>query len=181
MTCVAAVADRASGVVWMGGDSAISTKRVIDLASTPKVWHLACSIVIGYSGTSMSEHSALVHRLRLPTIPKKWHDVERWVHIDFAAAASLAYRQHGIGEVEGVILLGLFGRIFEIERGSSAIESQWSYAAVGDGQTHAIGSLASTSGTPRSRVAKALRAADRHCPSVRAPFKILHVQNTVMP
>jgi hypothetical protein len=77
-------------------------------------------------------------------------------------------------ESGGVFLVGVRGRLFEIDDDYHAREMLEQYDAVGSGVSVALGSLYSTTGQdPETRIRVALEAAEQFVTSVRAPFHIL--------
>ncbi|MEA2647225.1 MAG: hypothetical protein QOE92_2308 [Chloroflexota bacterium] len=75
-------------------------------------------------------------------------------------------------EVDGVLLVGCRGRVFEIDSYLSVSEPIWGYAAIGIGAPVALGALYATrhlENVPR-RIELAMEAAERHRIGVMRPF-----------
>jgi hypothetical protein len=103
------------------------------------------------------------------------------VYLAGDAAARTCFREGGFArkkdeqEEGGHFLVGVRGRLFEIESDYQVGESLDGYAAIGSGDDVALGALFATHHlgmSPEQRLTLALEAAQHHITSVRAPFLI---------
>lgn len=169
MTCIAAlIHDRR---IWMGGDSAITSEDFRGAVAHPKVW-LSEPHVIGVAGTLRVQQVVGATFSPGPPIGP----LRRWVHVMLPRLLidclddALIDRRAKDFDLE--LLVGFKGHLYTIDRTFSVTESV-EYAAIGSGSAFALGSLASTDGEPEERLQTALLAAEKHDPSVAAPFTIL--------
>lgn len=164
----------------MGADSAASTSSYIALRPDPKVF-INGSFVIGYT-TSFRMGQLLKYAFQAPTPPANPDELMKFMATDFVDAIRSCFKEGGWGEIEknretgGNFLVGVSGRLFEIEGDFQVTEESQGYAAVGSGALVALGSLYATgylAQSTRKRVELALEAAEFFTPSVRGPFHIL--------
>lgn len=173
------------GTIYMGGDSA-ATNNVGDqmLIENQKVFYpVKCPwYLIGFAG---SFRLGQLLRYSLPRIPKppKNADVQHFlstVFVDgmrkcFKAAGFSKFSQHG-QERGGFCLVGYKGQIYRIEDDYQVLVLASDYAALGTGQSFALGSLHSTeqvpSLTPEERILMALKAAVANNSMCRDPLYI---------
>jgi ATP-dependent protease HslVU (ClpYQ) peptidase subunit len=175
MTCIAGVVAR--GAVHLGGDSIAIGGYAMDVRTTPKVWRRGW-FVIGCAG---SLRAADVLRYRFaPTPPPAdpSFDLHRYMATDFVDALRDVLKAHGVlavennaEEVQAELLVGARGRLFTIDDDLQVGESEHAFAAIGCGRDLAMGALYATKGAPRSRLTKALHAAESFSAGVRAPFR----------
>ena len=102
----------------------------------------------------------------------KFKDIQTYKR---AHAADLRHKSAAEKEAEqgGTFIIGVRGRIFIVESDYQVIEPAARFAAVGSGAPYALGSLATSKGSPVARVRQALAVAERFCAGVRAPFHVL--------
>jgi hypothetical protein len=180
MTCIAAVTD--GKTVWMGGDSAGVCGWDMDVRRDPKVFRNG-EYLIGFT-SSFRMGQLLAHRFRPPEAAPKAH-LHSFMVTDFIDAVRECLKNGGYAEREkdresgGTFLVGLRGRLFQVDCDYQVGESVTDYAAVGCGHAYAKGSLYSTGDlrAPADRIIMALEAAARHSAGVRGPFKILSTEN----
>lgn len=183
MTCIAAVAD--GEIVYMGGDSAgITDDSVLSLGigSESKIWESE-GILFGCCG---SFRVAQVIRWQM-TIPQYNPTAEPLEYLtgQLITAMRDTLREHGslttweedsTESIDGGVLLGFCGRVFEIYNDFGVGELIHDYGSVGCGAPVAVGSLAATESLdvkPKKRITLALQAAERHSAGVRGPFTII--------
>lgn len=190
MTCIVGLVSE--GKVFIGGDSAGARSTsdwvpsdYIEVAE-PKVF-ASSEMVIGYT-TSFRMGQLLKHSLKVPSV--KTDDLMSYLCVDFVDAVRECMRVGGFGKIKdvrseevGVFLVGLRGRLFQIQDDFAVIESTCGYDSVGCGANYAKGALFASRGTILSvlvhsatdRIQMALRAAEEHSAGVRAPFRIMSV------
>jgi hypothetical protein len=75
------------------------------------------------------------------------------------------------GKADGSLLVGIEGRLFDLDGDYAVHEARWGYSAIGCADTIALGALYATRGLePRRRLRLALGAATRHEVHVGPPF-----------
>ena len=184
MTCIAAVVaeDRS---IYMGGDSAgVSNDSVLSLGIgiESKIWEKD-GVLFGSCG---SFRVAQVIRWQM-NVPQFNPDAEALEYLTGSLITSMrdALREHGslttwqesdTESIDGGLLLGFCGRVFEVYNDFGVGELVHGYGAVGCGAPIAVGSLASTESLdvkPRKRVTMSLQAAERHSAGVRGPMTVI--------
>ena len=170
MTCIVAVAE--TGKVWIGGDSAVSIGDSIEIQRDPKVRKRG-KIVIGTAGDGRWEN-VIHYGVKIPDITA---DLDNWVSVDLCDAIRQYLRQCGETEAEkpeGDLLIGVRGRIYNIDSDWCCFKPVNSYAAIGSGSSAALAALdAGIRGTPKNRIKRALEIAEKRTPFVRRPFRIV--------
>lgn len=178
MTCIAAVAH--DGKVYMGGDSAGVGGYDLTVRADAKVFRNG-PFVFGFT-TSFRMGQLLRHAL---TAPRPEGDLERFMCTTFVDAVRECLKAGGYAsthhdtESGGTFLVGVSGRLFQIDSDYQVGESRDRYDAVGCGSGYALGSLHLTAGIdwrdchPNWRVRSALKAAAHHSAGVRGPFRIV--------
>lgn len=176
MTCIAAVEHR--GVVWMGGDSAISWNESSWIATaTPKV-HRTGAYVLGWCGR-LRLGNILQHVAKLPPPPKR--GIERFLAGAFVDAMRAATKNEpkddaGNVDLDYSLLVGTRGSIHMVDFDGGVVRCRDGFHAVGSGSAVAMGALyASKKSHPRQRILSALTAAEKYTTFVRAPFTLLSV------
>jgi ATP-dependent protease HslVU (ClpYQ) peptidase subunit len=181
MTCIVGVV--AGSTIWMGGDSLSSYPASYEVRRdrTPKVFRLG-ELLIGYT-TSWRMGQLLQHNL---TAPPQRHDDsdEKWLATAFIDAVRQVLKTGGFAhkenEVErgGTFLLGLRGKLYEVDSDYQVGAPGEPYGACGAGRPYALGALHTMMALDRplhakDRVRYALDAAAYHSAFVRAPYIIL--------
>jgi len=146
---------------WMGADSLASDGDLCSTTATPKVGRFG-NLLIGYAGSfragqqffkvAARSHQPMMEQLLESVKP----DDKEW---------SLLFVENG--------------RIYEVQNDFSVIEARRldgvSYGAIGTGASSALGALyvESSESPDEGSLMRCLEASSEHCPSVRAPFKIV--------
>jgi ATP-dependent protease HslVU (ClpYQ) peptidase subunit len=183
-TCIAAVAH--NGIVWMGGDSAVThedggrkilTNKKVFIRSDEQYnnW------IFGFTG-AFRFAQLLQFEVKLPDITSINEDYLLKILVTkFIPALHTCLKEHYFEQVEknramgGTCLIGIKGRIFEIGNLYSIHESAKSYNAIGCGGPTALGSLFSTESLePEKRIQIALAASEEFNWAVGSPFTIIH-------
>ncbi|MEZ0074205.1 hypothetical protein [Planotetraspora sp. GP83] len=174
MTAIAAIVQ--DGRVYMAGDSAGSCGWDIRLRSDPKVF-LNGPYVFGF--TSSYRMGQLLHYAFTPPEPPAEGDLHAFMVTNFVDAVRACLKEGGYARKEseqesgGTFLVGVSGRLFEIEDDYQVGESADGFAAVGGGAALALGALHATADLgmePSERLQRALAAAERFNNGVRGPF-----------
>lgn len=176
MTCIVALQHK--GKITMGGDSAGVTRLDVTLRKDPKVF-LNGKFLIGYT-SSFRMGQILRFKFTPPPIPKS-QDLFEYMCTSFIDVARKSLKRGGFTTVDsnvetgGTFLVGVNGRLFNIQADFQVGESHDDYDTVGCGDSYAFGALASqpTSMDPQKRVLQALQIAEKFSGGVRGPFVIL--------
>jgi hypothetical protein len=172
------------GDVYMGADSAGSSTSYIALRSDPKVF-ITGSYLIGYT-TSFRMGQLLKYSFEAPKPPDTSDDLMRFMATEFIDAIRSCFKSGGWSEIEknretgGSFLVGVSGRLFEVEGDYQLSEETQGYAACGSGALVALGSMHTTAYTsfgPYKRIELALKAAEYFTPGVRGPYNILTLKS----
>lgn len=181
MTCIVGLVDK--GVVYMGGDSAVSCGSTVDIMTDSKVFKRG-PYLIGVSG-SIRVSNVIRYQVKLPAPPDNNRELTAFMSTKFADALRDALKvsgckedRSGIEEFEsGAILVGVKGRLFWVCRDFSTLEMGGGCDAIGSGANWAMGALFATKGkSPKIRIKVALEAAARYCATVAGPFTIKSVK-----
>lgn len=175
MTCIAAIAQ--DGFVWMGSDSCGSNNRLNIVRADPKVF-IKGEFIIGY--TSSFRMGQLLQHCFNP--PKQYMDQSdhEFMVTKFIDAVRETFKNGGYAKISngeesgGTFLVGYKGVLYEIDDDFQVGIPAAQYAAIGSGDTVALGSLYTSVGAePEKRIHKALEASEFLTPYVRSPFVIL--------
>lgn len=174
MTCIAAVAQK--GKVWMCSDSAATTEDgTLFTFSNPKLFKFG-RLIIGVAGHDRI-WNVLLYRTDWPDPPKSGFD--RWSNIELLQAIKTALtKELGIDNTdkyleESEVLIGVAGRLYQIEGTLSVARPRENYSAVGSGSALALGALYATQKSrlgPRERLRRALEAAACYRSDVAPPW-----------
>jgi hypothetical protein len=177
VTVIAGLVD--NGSVLIGGDSAGVGGYQLTVRRDSKVF-LNGPYVFGFT-TSFRMGQLLRWALKPPP-PGDPAALEQFMVTDWIDSIRDCLKSGGYAEnmggqeVGGTFLVGVRGRLFEINCDYQVGEPLDGYAAVGCGADVALGALHATQPTDLSaddRVMGALRAAERHSAGVRGPFTLL--------
>lgn len=162
--------------VWIGGDSAVSDGEDFVLLGRDEKVFKTGKLIIGCSG-DVRAIQIIRYNWQPPPLPKSRKQLTRYMCSTFVKSLRKAIEE-GYKEQASVcfsILVGVWGRIFEVSDDYSVVEPIDSVAAVGSGRDIAIGSLLTSSpkAKPETRIAKALSAAATRNPSVQPPWVII--------
>lgn len=167
-----------SGRVYIGGDSGSSNGWHESVRVDTKVFQNG-PYLFGF--TTSFRMGQLLHHALTPPVPAGG-SLERFMSTTFVDAVRDCLKAGGWAsksedrEKGGEFLVGVAGRLFNIDSDYQVGEEAAGHAAVGSGYLVALGSLYATGETrmsPRRRVATALEAAERYTAGVRAPFTCL--------
>lgn len=183
MTCIVGI-ETPDGVV-IGADSLSLWGGCVQLLSedTPKIVVVEDRMVWAVAG-ALRLADAIRYGLDAPPNDLALSDPDKYVRFDLMAALREALAKHapkdGSVNANWGIILGIHGRLYEIDEAFSASRTRSGYSAVGSGGRVALGSLYSTThmDSPTERVRTALAAAAEHDDGVRPPFVIRTLRKT---
>jgi ATP-dependent protease HslVU (ClpYQ) peptidase subunit len=179
VTVIAGIAEQ--GRVILGGDSAGVAGYDLTVRSDVKVF-ASGAYLFGFAGSFRA--GQLLHWSFQPPEPPSdvtlldgfmattWVDALRTALSEGGAAFDCC----GTESTGAAFLVGVRGRLLEIDSDFQVGESADGYAAIGCGAGPALGALNATAGlglTAENRISSALLAAERHSAGVRAPFTII--------
>lgn len=175
MTCIVGVVE--NGTVYIGGDSAGSNSiHQLTIRKDKKVFRNGDFLIAG------TGPFRLIQLLRYSFEPPKREtdDIERYMATTFVDAIRECFKAGGYAwkssereSFEGKFLIGYQNRLFIIEGDYQVEEATYPYNAVGSGTDVALGVLYATPDIQAmKRVELALKAAEQHNTTVRAPFHI---------
>jgi hypothetical protein len=173
VTCIVGVEQ--DGRVYIGGDSAGVAGYSLTIRADTKVFRVG-PYIMGFT-TSFRMGQLLRYRLEVGQ-PTGW-DVDRFMATTFVDAVRACLSDGGFlrsdsgVEQGGSFLVGIQGRLYAVHSDFQIAKSLTGYDAVGCGEELALGSLHGTSELdPKSRVLKALAAAEAHSAGVSGPFVV---------
>lgn len=175
MTAIVAIAQ--DGKVYMGGDSAGSNYRAITNRKDEKVF-IKGKFIFGCT-SSFRMIQILKWSFTVPAQKKNMSD-EEYMQTTFVNALRKCFKKYGFGKIAegsdnrgGTFLVGYKGEIYEVENDFQVGMCHDNFNAVGIGDDTCIGSLFSTKHEPpRTRLQRALEAAEFRNIGVRAPYVI---------
>jgi ATP-dependent protease HslVU (ClpYQ) peptidase subunit len=178
VTCIVGIAEK--GKVWIGGDSQATRNGTKVLMTDGKVAQNG-EFLIGVSGTA--RFCTLARHTFQPPGLSADADVDEYMAAEFADAWRACLKENGASSAEdgletfdGMLLIGVRGRLYEIDGCFAVIRPLDSYSAVGSGDNIALGALHATAGMPpEKRIRLALAAAEKWDDGVAAPFHIKSV------
>lgn len=178
MTCIVGI-EHADGVV-IGGDSMGTSEWRKTIREDPKVFTVGPYLI----GSTGSPRSGQLLRYGLEVKPPNADDdIDRFVATTFMEAVRKVFIDGGFetktdnGQAEGgSFLLGVAGRLYNVQTDYQYSRSVTGYLAIGCGDDFALGSLYETGRQgrpPRVRVEYALQASAAYCAAVAPPFVIV--------
>lgn len=177
MTCIVAIKDQ--GKLYFGADSFLNEGDSSYPIRSPKIFRNE-SFVFGYCG-SVRAGKVFQYDLQLP--PVDYHNLDRYMNREFITALmDCAERNRLVIDEDKTsndvadLIVGIGGRLWEVQSHVQSVEHLTEYLAVGSGSVPALGSLYSTKGLlPRQRLKLALESAAKYNTTVGKPFKYLTV------
>lgn len=178
MTCIVAVVNKMTSphTVHMAGDSLSAHSNIAQVRQDVKVFKLG-EFAIGF--TSSWRMGQVLHYHFTPPAFSDGADLHRYMVVDFVEALRSLFKAMAVMTLKegvetcGTFLVGVRGRLFEIDSDFQVGESTCDYAAVGAGYHFALGAMHATRLTlmpPAMRLEYALDAAAEHSPWVRGPW-----------
>lgn len=173
MTCIVGIEH--DGNVTIGGDSAAVEGMRITTRLDPKVFRVG-PYLIGFTD-SFRLGQLLRFALDVPEQSSTVSDFEHLctVFVDAVRGClrdgGVAREEHG-EETGGLFLVGYRGALYCVENDYHVGRAAIGYESIGCGSEFALGSLATSTGSPRRRVLRALEAAALHSSGVCPPYTI---------
>jgi hypothetical protein len=176
MTCIVGLVD--GNNIWMGGDSAGVGGYDLRVRADEKVF-IKDKFIMGFTS---SFRMGQILRYKL-VIPPYYPEVDIWKYMveDFIDAVRKCFKESGYMKTKdaveegGTFLVGFRGTLFEVEDDLQVGVIVAPYNACGCGRSYALGSLATSKGSPEDRIQKALEVAEEFSAGVRKPFHILRL------
>lgn len=176
MTCVAAIVY--DNVVYMGADSAGVAGLDLTIRADQKVF-INGEFLIGFT-SSFRMGQLLRYAFKPPKYYEDEKDLYAYMVTDFVNAVRTCLKDGGYAqkdkdeEIGGCFMVGVRGRLFQIESDYQVGESVQPYDAVGCGEAYAKGVLSVTHTVdPEDRIKLALGSAEKFSAGVRGPFVVL--------
>lgn len=183
MTVIAACRDE-DGAIWMGCDAiGISRNSDVRLNARSKIFRLG-EMLIGSSGGTR-QGQIVEYMTTMPPIPSEC-DLSRWLVQEFVPALRGALKscggetkdQQGDPVIDGRLLLGLRGSIFEVDSAYGVMDQKTTYHAIGSADQEALaGMFVAVQLQPnmhaRAVVLCGLEAAAAFNVAIRPPFEIM--------
>lgn len=181
MTAIASVIE--GGVIWMGGDAALTetdSSRLM-VTANPKVFRHG-NFLMGFCG--LTRMGRVLQYSFTPPKHLRRVRVDQYMNTTFVDALRKAFMDAGVATkhdneetIPADLLVGYRGRLFLIDPSYAVVESSRPYDAIGCGAQVALGALHVTQKSPpRARVISALKAAQEHDSAVRGPFEVLSLE-----
>ena len=185
MTCVVAIAQ--NGVVHMAADHAASDEKSgwILVRKDPKVFK------VGQYGIAFTDSFRMGQILQYNWLPPKYtptktnNGLDKFMRTKFIDSVKETFKENGYGnfapnedgDVGGIFLVGVEGRLFTIDEDFHVAENNFNYMAEGSGGAFALGALFATKNikNPKTRLKLALEAASEFSMSVSSPFTYIQV------
>lgn len=176
MTCIVGFTDKKNNITWIGADSLGSNGYTQDVESNPKVFRNTTLKNVVMGSTSTFRHIDLLKysKTLFPEIDKyKIPSGETEVNHEYMVTTFIpniiTLFENGIkdnGDKGGNFLVGIDGKLYEIQNDYSVLEPLSGYSAVGCGEVTAKGSLYATTKymkdfTPEQHILTALEAAEK--------------------
>lgn len=175
MTAIAALIH--DGRIVMGGDSAGVAGMQMTVRKDAKVFTVG-PYLIGFTD-SFRMGQLIRYAFEMPPPPDNLDDLHRHMCTTWVTALRDCLFKGGWAirddcrEIGGTFLVGVKGRLFEVNSDFQVGESANGYAAAGCGEEIALGALYATAHLePEVRILTALAAAEHHSAGVRTPFTI---------
>lgn len=161
----------------MGGDS-LHTRAGTKVRGAEGKVALNGEFLIGTCGTA--RHGTLARHVFQPPTLAADADLDTYMGYEFAEAWRSCLKDRGASCIEdsletfdGLLLVGVRGRLYEIDGAFAVVRSLENYSAIGSGESVALGALHATKGQkPEKRIRLALEAAEKWDDAVAAPFTI---------
>jgi ATP-dependent protease HslVU (ClpYQ) peptidase subunit len=195
MTCIVGFTDKETNQVWIGGDSLGSNGYIKDVQALPKVFRHDTfkNVIMGSTGSFRHMDLLKYSENLFPEID--WYKGKNIDHKymvkTFIPNLITLFQENVIDKPRenrgGNFLLGVEGKLFEIQNDYSVLQSNSGFAAVGCGGDVALASLITTTKhfkdklTPVEHITYALEAAEELCEGVQRPFYILSTDEKISP
>lgn len=164
--------------VYIGGDRAATDKTLRRiLIKDPKVW-MGGNVAFGVCGLP-KVIDAIKCSKEIPSYPGVV-DTKTWVVNELVPAIRNvmtkleAVEDHNGAKVfNGQFLIGVNGKLFQIQSNFQLVEALDGYDSIGSGSQFALGALTNSIGFPKMRIVKALKVSALHNAGVSGPFDVV--------
>jgi len=189
MTCIVGAIDD-DGTVWMAGDSAGVSGTTLRVRMDEKVFVRrvtgggTLAMVFGFT-SSFRMGQLLRYSFQVPEKrPRQDWQIHEWMCTEFVDAVRKVLSDGGwmLKKDErtwgGTFLVGIKGRLFEIDSDFQVGEARTPFAAVGCGDDYALGAMAAMQGSgipAHEAVVRAVGIAEQFSAGVRGPVRIAGV------
>jgi ATP-dependent protease HslVU (ClpYQ) peptidase subunit len=177
MTCIVGIAHK--GRVYLGGDSAGVSGLDLTVRADEKVFRHG-EFAVGF--TSSFRMGQILRYVFTPPEIRHDEDLMSYMVKRFIPEVRTVLKDEGYAHIEnnrehgGFFLVGVRGRLFEIESDFQVGEATSGVAAVGCGYAYALGSMfAQSKAAPETRLQNALEAAANFSAGVVAPFRFVQI------
>ena len=188
MTCIVGLTDK--NKVYIGGDAASASAYSMRISAVPKVFRNG-PFVIGYT-SSWRMGQILEHHLRIDEseLPRAGNSLHEFMVCVFVEKVRDLFKELGYSTVEnneetaGQFLVGCYGHLYYVDKDYQVNETINGMDACGSGEDYALGALYATKDTalnPYQRIDTALEAAAEFCSVVRPPFRVLEIDEGLLP
>ena len=180
MTAIVGFTDKKNNVTWIGSDSLGSNGFSKAVQANPKCFHNDTLKNVIMGSTSTFRHIDL-----LKYSETLFPEIDKYKIKTFIPNLINLFQQHIVDELEkdrgANFLIGVDGKLFQIQPDYSVLEAKDGYDAVGCGEYAALGSLYSTTKycpkfTPVQHITAALESAEKNCCGVQRPFHIINTK-----
>jgi ATP-dependent protease HslVU (ClpYQ) peptidase subunit len=171
-----------NGKTYIGGDSAGVSGLDLTVRKDKKVFNNG-EMVMGFT-SSFRMGQVLQYDFLPPEVTQSDDDLMAYMVKKFVPALRTCFKDTGYIKIEsnresgGCFLVGVRGRLFQIDSDFQIGETICGFSAVGCGESYALGSLFTSASDktikPKWRLEKALEAAAEFSGGVCAPFNFVH-------
>lgn len=194
MTAIVGFTDKKNNVTWIGSDSLGSNGFSKAVQINPKCFHNDTLKNVIMGSTSTFRHIDLLKYsdTLFPEIDKyklASNEIElnhRYMVKTFIPNLITLFQQNIYSELDrdkgANFLIGVGGKLFQIQPDYSVLEAKDGYDAVGCGEYAALGSLYATTKycakfSPVQHITAALESAEKNCCGVQKPFHIINTKD----
>jgi ATP-dependent protease HslVU (ClpYQ) peptidase subunit len=175
VTCIAGLVH--AGVAWIGGDSRVSIGPIGIQDAQPKVWRQD-GFVFAECG-DVRATQVLRHCARFEPPPAR--GLVKYMVSTFAETVRKTLSERGVDRdgreaPDFALLVAARGELFYVGEDCAVCHLADGLFACGSGGSVALGSLATSYGSPRRRLTTALEVSERYCEGVRRPWTILNTR-----
>jgi ATP-dependent protease HslVU (ClpYQ) peptidase subunit len=175
LTCVIGAIDK--GTVTIGADSAGSDGYQLAIRADPKVALIGTQFVMGFCG---SFRAWQIIRFNFAPPEYRRGPLDKYMSTTFVEAlrrclldGGVTEKKDNVEELPANFLVGVRGRLFQIENDMQVGESVHPYDAIGCGAQVALGAMhARKEGSVRARILAALKASSTFSEGVRPPYRL---------
>lgn len=174
MTCIVGIKDKAG--IYIGADSSVSAGNTQYAISNNKKLFIDKDMIFGMAG-EYAVCQEFQYRFASPDCDADRDPLEYMLN-SFAPALREHFATVFSGDNEFYIIIGFRGRLFQLDKNYTVIETPLNFDTIGSGEDVARGVLFATPDLPpQKRIKLALAAAEKFTCFVRKPFIIKFLPN----